>query len=197
MLRLIRRDGREEEVSSYRIEGDQVHIARGGLAPLSLGLDEIDLERTFRASAGVEFGAAKAAAEPGAAVLELVARSQRNEGDYLVVEGLVRNLSAEEQTNLVAKVLGEDGEGRFVTSEEVLVDYSPLGASASPFRVVLKSGGRVAKARLQFRLLSADRHAGDVTRNPKRGLAGSAHASIRLLGRTPGEPAQPRRPWPH
>jgi hypothetical protein len=154
MLRFILRDGREETVRSYRIEGDVVHLTRADGSGAAIDFAALDLAATFRASAGVEFAPAAAPIEPGEPVLELVAQSRATEGDYLVLEGLVRNLAREDQPNVVARVIAEDGEGRFLTSEEVLIDWNPLRPGAdSTFRVVLRAAGRAAATRLEFRSL--------------------------------------------
>jgi len=156
-LRLILTDGREVRVRFYAIQDEVVKLTLADGSGQETARETIDLEATLAANSGVDFDPPPTPPAPGEAVLELVSRNEQETGDYLLVEGLVRNLSRADLHGVVAKVQGEDAQDGFVTCEESLIDWNPLRSRAeSPFRVVLKAGGKVRRTRLQFRALLGD-----------------------------------------
>lgn len=154
LVRIALRDGRDEVARSYAVEGDRVRAlkADGGSLELSLGL--VDFERTFAANAGTDFEPPVGPPPDGEPALELIEHRERSVGDYIVVEGVVKNLTRGDLGSVVAKVIGEGEDGGILTSEESLVDWNPLrGGARSSFKVVVRSGGKVLRTRLVFRSL--------------------------------------------
>jgi len=157
LIRIALADGREEAVRSYSFAGDRVRALKVDGSVIDLAIEAVDKDRTFAANAGTDFEPPAAFPASGEPALELVEHRERNAGDYIVVEGVVRNLTRVDFGNVVAKVLGEDEDGSLLTSEEALVDWSPLrGGAETPFKVVVRSGGRVRRTRLVFRSLLGD-----------------------------------------
>jgi len=152
--RIVLRDGQEEEIRWYeRLEG-KVILCRGEDDRTEIDEAEIDLEATFLRNADVDFDPPGGDLTPGEPLLELLTKREHEAGDYLIVEGLIRNVARIQLVSVVAKVLIADEDGKFVTGDEALVDVSPLRAGAeSPFRVVIKTASRPARTRILFRAL--------------------------------------------
>lgn len=73
-------------------------------------------------------------------------------GGYIEIEGMVKNISAEPIANLfaVAELYGR--EDRFISSDDALVEYSPLlPKQSTPFKVMVRNNPEMKTYRLQFK----------------------------------------------
>lgn len=99
-----------------------------------------------------------------AAALELVALAHEREGDRLVVRGTVRNpAGGAELDRLAAVVFLFDRDGGFLASGRAALDSPALiPGGESPFAVIVRADGEVARYRISFR--SGDRIVAHVDR---------------------------------
>jgi hypothetical protein len=149
---VLKDDTKIELRALVRGQGGNVQATLSDGSTRELALDQVNLEATLLENAPIVSGSLEAPE-----ILELKGLSHDIKSDYLVIEGLVRNVAGTDLRNLVGKVSGVDGDGRFVTSEEVLLDFNPLATDAeSPFKAVVRTSGRIATIKVQFRYLLGD-----------------------------------------
>ncbi|MFQ6002153.1 MAG: tetratricopeptide repeat protein [Candidatus Zixiibacteriota bacterium] len=89
--------------------------------------------------------------------LELQTWNWEKEGDFVVAEGLVKNISEEKLENVVAVFSVYDANGEFITSDNALIEYDPLlPGQTSPFKVMIKYNPAIEKAEIGFKHLSGE-----------------------------------------
>ncbi|MCK4427347.1 MAG: FxLYD domain-containing protein [candidate division Zixibacteria bacterium] len=86
--------------------------------------------------------------------LELQTWHWEKEGDFVVAEGLVKNISEEKLENVVAVFSVYDANGEFITSDNALIEYDPLlPEQTSPFKVMVKDNPAIEKGEIGFKHL--------------------------------------------
>ena len=73
---------------------------------------------------------------------------------YFIVEGQVKNISGSSLDNVVAVVTVYDGNHRFITYDEALIDYTPiLAGQTSPFSVYVDYNPAIEWYDVEFKYL--------------------------------------------
>ncbi len=86
--------------------------------------------------------------------LELVKYSWHTEYGYAILEGQVRNISAQSLKNVAAVASFYDANDGFITSSDALIDYNPvLPGQTSPFKVMTTHNPAMNKAGVEFKEL--------------------------------------------
>lgn len=84
--------------------------------------------------------------------LELLSHHGTREYGYLIVEGQVRNATAEKLNGIEAVAEAYDASGQFVTSDSALVEYNPLmPGQTSPFKVMIRDNPLIKNYRVNFK----------------------------------------------
>ena len=88
-------------------------------------------------------------------VLELQGWNWREEYDYFIAEGTVKNVSAASINNVQAVIQIYDAREEFIKSASSLIEYRPiLPGQISPFKVMASHNPKMAKARIDFKSFS-------------------------------------------
>ncbi len=84
--------------------------------------------------------------------LDLLSSSSSRRASYIVVEGEIKNISAEPLDNVDAVATFYDDTGKFVTSDSALIEYRPLLAGqTSPFKVAARWNPAISKWKVDFK----------------------------------------------
>lgn len=86
--------------------------------------------------------------------LDLESWTNRVEYGYIIVEGIVTNISRKPLKNIEAVVVFLDSRGDLVTSDSALIEYNPiLPRQSSPFKVTTKYNPAMEDMKLSFKTL--------------------------------------------
>jgi hypothetical protein len=92
--------------------------------------------------------------EPTEPPLELVSYSWHIEYGYAILEGQVKNISAQPLKSVEAVASFYDSAGGFITSADSLIAYNPiLPGQTSPFKVMATENPAMKKAGVEFKEL--------------------------------------------
>lgn len=84
--------------------------------------------------------------------LELISWQWHSEHDYAIVEGLVKNISKSSIQNIEAVAILYDENGKFITSDNALIKYTPLlPEQTSPFKIYVTWNPRMKKCSIGFK----------------------------------------------
>lgn len=88
------------------------------------------------------------------APLKVSGWSWGHQHDYAIAEGQVTNVSAAPIENLIAVVSFKTADGRFITSDDALVDYNPiLPGQTSPWKVMARWNPAMESASVEFKTM--------------------------------------------
>ncbi len=75
-------------------------------------------------------------------------------GNYHYIEGLIKNISNEPISSVVAVGLWFDKDGEFIKSDDALIDYNPiLPGQTSPFKTISRGNPAMSKFRVEFKTM--------------------------------------------
>ncbi len=84
--------------------------------------------------------------------LELIKWNFTNSENYFYVKGLVKNISSKSIESVEAIAICSDKNDEFVTSDNAMIEYSPLlPGQTSPFEVMVKYNPEIKSARVSFK----------------------------------------------
>lgn len=90
--------------------------------------------------------------------LRLKSWSWREEYSFAIAEGSVMNVSGRSLENVEAVVTFTTSDGTFITSDDALIEYSPLlPGQTSPWKVTTRWNPQMAKASIEFKTLRGER----------------------------------------
>jgi len=124
-------------------------------------IDQAERELRQKREAELQAHAEKKEAQRRAregSVLELTAVTMHRTTQYVVVEGMVRNISDGPLDNVMAIVLFFDSASEFVTSDSALIEYVPLmPGQASSFKIHVRWKPTLVQFRVEFKELAGPR----------------------------------------
>lgn len=92
------------------------------------------------------------AAKFDAPPLRLLDHNCREESAFQICEGEIRNISGERLENVMVEVRFQDRAGRFIKSEDAMVEYQPLMPDqTSPFKVAASNNPLIRHYTISFK----------------------------------------------